>query len=100
MELIYTYLDGIGIGNSIEIGLTKEDVEYICHSGSNDDEVSEVTEKEYVQTQLKQHTRDKIYNIVDYQLAGETNDIDTREKAEEYIVWLAAWNIFDELEQE
>lgn len=98
MELIYTYLDGIGIGNSIEMGLTKEDVEYICHSGSNDDEVSEVTMKEYVQTQLKKHTRKKLYNIVDYQLAGEANDIDTREKAERYIVWLAAWNISDELE--
>lgn len=96
MDLSYTYLDGIGVGNSIEIGLTKEDVDFICHSGSNDVEVAEVSKKEYIQKQLKGHQFKKLHNIVSYRIASDGKDIRTRKQVEEYIVWLAAWNIFDE----
>ena len=47
MNLKYDYIEGV------ELGLTEEDIVYICHSGSNDSEVAEVTQKDYVQEQLK-----------------------------------------------
>lgn len=90
MGMKFDYIEGI------ELGLTEEDVNYICHSGSNDSEVAEVTQEYYVQEQLKKYDEDKLMKAVKAYITDNLEDIDTRQKKEEYVVWLVAWNIFDE----
>lgn len=90
MNLKYSYIEGI------ELGLAEEDIEFICHSGSNDSEVAEVTQKDYVQEQLKKYDEDKLMQAVSAYITDNLEDIDTRQKKEKYVVWLVAWNIFEE----
>lgn len=90
MNLKYNYIEGV------ELGLTEEDIVYICHSGSNDSEVAEVTQKDYVQEQLKKYDEEALMQAVKAYITDNLEDIDTRQKKEEYVVWLIAWNIFDE----
>lgn len=90
MNLEYDYIEGI------ELGLKIEDVEGICHSGPNDADVAEVVKKDYVQEQLKKYTEEQLMKGVSAYITDNLDQIDTRQKKEEYIVWLVAWNIFDE----
>lgn len=90
MDLKFDYIEGI------ELGLAKEDVDYICHSGSNDVEVAEVTRKDYIKKQLKKYTEKQLMNGISAYITDDLEQIGTRQKKEEYIVWIAAWNIFDE----
>ena len=90
MGMKFDYIEGI------ELGLTEEDVNYICHSGSNDSEVAEVTQKDYVQEQLKKYDEDELMKAVKAYITDNLEDIDTRQKKEKYVVWLVAWNIFEE----
>lgn len=90
MNLEYSYIEGI------ELGLAEEDIEFICHSGSNDSEVAEVTQKDYVQEQLKKYDEDKLMQAVSAYITDNLEDIDIRQKKEKYVVWLVAWNIFEE----
>lgn len=90
MKLEFTYIEGI------ELGISKDDVSLICHSGSNDDEVAKVANKKYIKEQLKRYSDEKLIEAIGYVITDDLTDIDTRQKKEEYIVWIAAWNIFDE----
>lgn len=90
MNLKYNYIEGV------ELGLTEEDIVYICHSGSNDSEVAEVTQKDYVQEQLKKYDEEALMRAVKAYITDNLEDIDTWQKKEEYVVWLVAWNIFEE----
>lgn len=90
MNLKYNYIEGV------ELGLAEEDIVYICHSGSNDSEISEVTQKDYVQEQLKKYDEEALMQAIKAYITDNLEDIDTRQKKEEYVVWLVAWNIFDE----
>lgn len=90
MNLKYDYIEGF------ELGLAEEDIEFICHSGSNDSEVVEVTQKDYVQEQLRKYDEEALMQAVKAYITDNLEDIDTRQKKEEYVVWLIAWNIFEE----
>lgn len=87
---IYTYVD------NIELYLQEEHVSMICHSGSNDAECRVVAAMPYISEQLK-NTSDSV--IKD---AIESYGIEIGQKSEaelrEYLVWIAAWNIFDDEE--
>lgn len=90
MNLKYNYIEGV------ELGLTEEDIVYICNSGSNDLEIAEVTQKDYVQEQLKKYDEEALMQAIKAYITDNLENIDTRQKKEEYVVWLIAWNIFDE----
>ena len=79
----------------IELMLKGEDVNSICHIGPNDDESSQVTRKPYVQDQLKDKSDDFLRGIIrSYGL--ETEKYETRDDLEMFLVWSAAWDIFEE----
>lgn len=88
----YTYLDYL----YLEIGLEEEDVKAIAQSGSNDEAAEEVSKKQYVIDQLKGSLTRKLIDAVK-SLCDDPN-VDDRETAIEYIVWIVAWNIAEEEE--
>ena len=59
-------------------------------------EIAEVTQKDYVQEQLKKYDEEALMQAIKAYITDNLENIDTRQKKEEYVVWLIAWNIFDE----
>ena len=79
----------------IELMLKGEDVNSICQIGPNDYESSQVTRKPYVQEQLKDKSDDFLRGIIRC-YGGTEEDYETREDLEMFLVWSAAWDIFDD----
>lgn len=88
MPTVYTYV------GSIDIEMTDEDVQFICQSGNNDYEVAEVLKRPYIKDQLKNIETEKLLQSVSYCLGDPLED-KSRESLENYLVWLAAWNIIE-----
>lgn len=81
--------------DDIEFMLKGEDVNYICHSGPNDYEALEVSRKTYVQEQMMDLSDDFLRGFIrSYGL--EVEEYKTREDLESFLVWSAAWDIFEE----
>lgn len=91
MRKKYNYVEGV------ELGLTSRDVELICQSGSNDEQVAEITKKKYVQKQLKNYSDEALMKVVRAYSDSDISNIKTREDKERYVVWTVAWNIFDNI---
>lgn len=87
---IYTYVD------NIELYLQEEHVSMICHSGNNDTECRVVAAMPYIVEQLSHRS------IEDISQAIESYGIELNNKEPntlyDYMVWIAAWNIFDDEE--
>ncbi len=81
----YAYVD------NIDIELTDEDVQAIAISGTNDAAVAEVAAQQYVIDQFKNYTVKQIKEAVNG-YGCELKGI-KRQKAIEYAIWIAAWNI-------
>lgn len=91
---IETYLPN-GKYDDIEFMLKGEDVNYICHSGPNDYEALEVSRKTYVQEQTKDLSDDFLCGVI--RACGlEVEEYETREDLESFLVWSAAWDIFED----
>lgn len=89
-----TYLSGEKY-DYMEFMLKGEDVNCICHPGPNDYEAIEVSRKPYVQEQMKDLSDDFLRGfILAYGL--EVEKYETREDLESFLVWSAAWDIFDD----
>lgn len=95
-EIKYTYLDCREFG--LEIGVKQSDVSAICNSGDNDADVTEVCTQSYIIDQFNSKTDAELHSAVGY--LGDDAKRDSRQEAIEFIVWVAAWNIFDEPESE
>ena len=87
---LYTYVD------NVELYLHAEDVAMICHSGSNDAECREVSSMPYMVEQLNRISYDTMMDAIEsYGIELEDKDLPD---LYDYMVWIAAWNIFDEEE--
>lgn len=88
----YTYLDYL----CYEIALEIKDVKAIAQSGSNDDAVREVAKEQYIQDQLKGFSDRWLISAAD-SLCDSPENNTNRQAAIEWLVWMAAWDIFEEL---
>ena len=89
-----TYLSD-GKYDYVEFMLKGEDVNYICHSGPNDYEALEGSRKLYVQEQIKALSDDFLRGFIRaYGL--EVEEYETREDLESFLIWSAAWDIFED----
>lgn len=89
-RLNYDYIE------SIELGLTKQDVVVIAQPCcDNTDACEMVAKKKYIQRQLKNVSTDKIADAVK-SYAVTLNGNETREDFIVILLWLMAWNIADE----
>ncbi len=88
----YTYLDYL----YHEIGLKIEDVKAIAQSGSNDDAVREVAKEQYIQDQLKDLSDRWLISAADGLCDSPENNTN-RQAAIAWLVWMAAWDIFEEM---
>lgn len=89
-RLNYDYIE------SIELGLTKQDVVAIAQPCcDNTDDCEMVAKKKYIQRQLKNVSTDKIADAVK-SYAVTLNGNETREDFIVILLWLMAWNIADE----
>ena len=89
-RLNYDYIE------SIELGLTKQDVVTIAQPCcDNTDACEMVAKKKYIQRQLKNVSTDKIADAVK-SYAVTLNGNETREGFIVILLWLKAWNIADE----
>lgn len=89
-NVYYTYVD------NVELYLHAEHVAMICHSGSNDAECRYVANLPYMSEQLKRISYTAMMDAIE-SYGIELND-KTITDLYDYMVWLAAWNIFDEEE--
>lgn len=95
-ELLYGY-----IGGSLELAMTRDMVAQICHSGSNDAAVDAVKEMPEIREQLDAISDEELRR--DMRWAGlDMNQAEfdslTRPELESYLVWIAAWSIFEDEE--
>lgn len=93
-ELLYGYA-----GGKLELAMDRDMVAKICHSGSNADEVDEVKEMPEIRKQLDaipEEDLDELKHHLDMNQA-EFDSL-TRPELESYLVWIAAWNIFEDEE--
>ena len=89
-RLNYDYIE------SIELGLTKQDVVAIAQPCcDNTDTCEMVAKKKYIQRQLENVSTDKIADAVK-SYAVTLNGNETREDFIVILLWLMAWNIADE----
>lgn len=79
----------------IELMLKGSEVNDICHTGPNDYSVGEVVKLDYVQEQIKGKSDDFLRGIIRC-CGGTAEDYETREDLEMFLVWSAAWDIFDD----
>lgn len=82
-----------------EVELPKSAVLQICHSGDNADDVDEVKEIPMVKAQIDKWTDEEI-DGVRHQLDMTDEEFNSLTKDEKisYIIWIAAWNIFEDEE--
>ena len=80
---------------SIEFMLKGSEVNDICHIGPNDYSVGEVIKLDYVQKQTKDKSDDFLRGII-CSCGGTVEDYETREDLEMFLVWSAAWDIFED----
>ena len=92
-EIEYTYLDCRGFG--LEIGVNKLDITAICNSGDNSIKLTEVCKQLYIVDQFTNKTDDELHSAIDY--LGDSAKCEDRQGAIEFITWVAAWNIFDDM---
>lgn len=89
-RLNYDYIE------SIELGLTKQDVVAIAQPCcDNTDACKMVAKKKYIQRQLENVSTEKIADAVK-SYAATLNGNETREDFIVILLWLMAWNITDE----
>lgn len=89
-QLNYCYIE------SIELGLTKQDVVAIAQPCcDNTDACEMVAKKKYIQRQLENVPTEKIADAVK-SYAVTLNGNETREGFIVFLLWLMAWNIADE----
>ena len=79
----------------IELMIKGEDVNSICNIGPNDYDALQVSRKSYVQEQIKDKSDDFLRGVIDY-CGGTVEDYETREDLEMFLVWSAAWDIFED----
>ena len=79
----------------IEFMLKGSEVNDICNIGPNDYSVGEVVKLDYVQEQIKDKSEDFLRGII-RRYDGTEEDYETREDLEMFLVWSAAWDIFDD----
>lgn len=79
----------------IEFMLKGSEVNDICHIGPNDYSVGEVVKLDYVQEQIKDKSDDFLKGII-RSCGLELEEHETREDLEMFLVWSAAWDIFDD----
>ena len=85
-----------GRSGRLYLELTEEQVVLICTSGSNDAAVAEVAREGYVGKQLDViPDRMKIAELLE---TGIWDDFSDEGENNERLLWLAAWDIFDEME--
>ena len=95
-ELLYGYPEGSG---KIEIGMTRDMVASICTSGSNDAAVEQVKQDPIIRKQLDEipeENFDVLKRVLDMDQA-EFNSL-TINELEDYALWLAAWDIYEDEE--
>lgn len=88
--MYYTYIDYL----YKEVGLVSEDIEAIAQSGSNDEAVKLVCSQEYIVRQFNDISSEKFISAAKSLVCDD--DIETRDQAIEFIVWTAAWDLFDD----
>ena len=89
-RLFYTYVD------NVELYLHAEDVAMICHSGSNDAECRAVAAMPYMVEHLKRISYATMMDAIEsYGIELDNKDLPN---LYDYMVWIAAWNIFDDEE--
>lgn len=81
----------------VEFMLKGSEVNSICHPGPNDCDVIKVLKLDYVQEQLKVLSDEFLQSIIQY-YGATIEDYETREDFEMFLVWSAAWDIFEEEE--
>lgn len=88
----YLYVDGC---SNVEFILRGSEVNDICHSGPNDYDVQQVSELPYVQNQLRPLSDDFLRSVM-LGYGCEISGRETRKELEEFLVWSAAWDIFED----
>lgn len=84
----------------VEFMLRGSEVNDICHTGPNDYDVQQVSKLPYVQNQLRQLSDDFLRGVM-LGYGCEISGRETRKELEEFLVWIAAWDIFeDDYEEE
>lgn len=91
-NFIWTYIETPSFCK--EIGLIREDVESIAVGGGNDEAVHETAGKDYAATQFASEDTAKMIEACAY--LGDGYVTTDRQKAIEFIVWMAAWDIADD----
>lgn len=94
----YAYMESrLSDGNYkyIHFMLKGDDVNSVCNIGPNDYDAYRVARKDYVQEQIKDKSDDFLRGIIRSYGATE-DDYETREDLEMFLVWGAAWDIFDD----
>lgn len=79
----------------IELSMTSEDAHYCYHQGECDNDVNEISLKDYIQEQLKEYSNPELIKALQ-EYAIEDCETFNRKELEEYIVWLIAGNIIDD----
>lgn len=91
METRTTYIEDFG-----EVTLSMEDIESICVSGINDDAVKSASAKPYIREQFRNADEKNLIKAAEHIVCEELKD-KTKQNAMEIIIWIAAWQINDEI---
>lgn len=82
--------------NYIELELTEEVVNLICHSGDNTEDVKRCLELPEIAEQINKLDPKKIATELKEYGAWDDNELQNEQDNKERILWVGAWNIFDE----
>ena len=95
-ELLYGYPEGSG---KIEIGMTRDMVASICTSGSNAAAVEQVKQDPIIRKQLDEIPEEN-FDVLKRVLDMDQAEFDslTINELEDYALWLAAWDIYEDEE--
>ena len=83
----------------IEFDIEIEDAKKGYHSGSCDENIAQLQKKEYIAKQLNPIPLETLCSILD-EYGCEYNDGDDKEEIESIVLWLACWDIVDEVNEE
>ena len=90
-ETEFAYID------DIELEIPLKAVDEICQSGSNDEAVKNNL-NDFILEQLKEYPKERLIQAV---AAYGVEDVDkmTINEIHQYILWLGAWNIKDDMDE-
>ena len=91
----YVYI-GQSSSGTIEFPLTGEQIHCICTSGSNDLASKMVSKDEQVAKWMERYSDEQLKSVILEYGAWDEEELTDRQQNIERIVWLLAWDVFDD----